>query len=218
MVIDDEYLSIIHGIQPVDWDGDRKEVLLTASIAGVTQFDLELGNRFKLTQMVAGNPVPFPGCGAGEVGVGDPQSEEPLLGTIEPWHGHQAVVYTLRQDKKEQVGRHRMWERHVVEDQMVGGHALVWADFDRDGRDEMVVGYREKAGARKVPGLNVYDIQFDRQADPAFSSQKHVIDAGGIATEGAVAADLNRDGRMDIVAIGRGSQNLKWYENLGMDR
>jgi hypothetical protein len=33
--------------------------------------------------------------------------------------------------------------------------------------------------------------------------------------EGAVAADINRHGRLDLVVIGGRTNNLVWYENLG---
>ena len=35
----------------------------------------------------------------------------------------------------------------------------------------------------------------------------------GIAVEGAVAADMNGDGRLDLVVIGGRTNNLVWYEN-----
>jgi len=37
----------------------------------------------------------------------------------------------------------------------------------------------------------------------------------GIAVEGAVAADLNLDGRLDLVVIAGRTNNLAWYENVG---
>jgi hypothetical protein len=43
--------------------------------------------------------------------------------------------------------------------------------------------------------------------------KKHVIDAGGMATEDLVVGDLTGNGRPDIVAGGRSTQNLKLYVN-----
>jgi len=36
-----------------------------------------------------------------------------------------------------------------------------------------------------------------------------------MAGSSCVAADLNADGRLDVVCIGATTANLKWYENLG---
>jgi hypothetical protein len=40
-----------------------------------------------------------------------------------------------------------------------------------------------------------------------------VVDAGGVATEDLVVADFNGDGRLDIVAGGRATHNVKLYVN-----
>ena len=44
---------------------------------------------------------------------------------------------------------------------------------------------------------------------------RHVLDDGGVAVEDLVAADLDGDGRPDVVAGGRASHNVKIYWNLG---
>jgi hypothetical protein len=36
-----------------------------------------------------------------------------------------------------------------------------------------------------------------------------------MAASCAVMADMNGDGRPDVVAIGASTGNVKWYENLG---
>ena len=45
--------------------------------------------------------------------------------------------------------------------------------------------------------------------------KKHAIDDGGIATEDVIASDLTGDGRLDIVAGGRATHNIKLYINAG---
>ena len=42
---------------------------------------------------------------------------------------------------------------------------------------------------------------------------KHVVDAGGVATEDLVVADFTGDGRPDILAGGRATHNVKLYVN-----
>ncbi len=45
--------------------------------------------------------------------------------------------------------------------------------------------------------------------------ERTVIDDGGVAVEDLTAADLNGDGRIDIVAVGRQTGNVRIYWNLG---
>jgi hypothetical protein len=96
-----------------------------------------------------------------------------------------------------------LWTRSVIEEQLTGGHALGWGDFDKDGDDELAVGWRDKEG-----GLALYEIDRDGKV-----VAKHPIDAGGMATEDLAVADLDGDGRPDIVASGRRTSNVKIYFN-----
>ncbi|GIT31070.1 MAG: hypothetical protein Ct9H300mP1_31160 [Planctomycetaceae bacterium] len=86
------------------------------------------------------------------------------------------------------------------------GHALWTADVDGDGSDEIVFGHSDPP---KVPGVNVYDAKDKSGA----KWTRHVVDAGGVATEDLVVADFNGDGRPDIVAGGRATHNVKLYVN-----
>ena len=129
-----------------------------------------------------------------------------MVATIEPWHGNQVVVY-LGPDHGGSM------RRFVIDDQLKGGHAIWFDDFDQDGEAELLVGFRENAGPKQLPGLNIYDLHID--AENNVTAEKHVIDDGGMATEDARSADLNGDGWPDIVAFGRATTNIKYYENLG---
>jgi len=99
-----------------------------------------------------------------------------------------------------------LWTRRAIEDQLAGGHALGWGDFDKDGDDELAVGWRDKEG-----GLALYDLGRDGNI-----IAKHMIDAGGMATEDLTVADLDGDGRPDIAASGRRTSNVKIYFNRGV--
>jgi len=39
-----------------------------------------------------------------------------------------------------------------------------------------------------------------------------------MAASGLEVADLNGDGRLDIISVGTATAHIKWYENLGSGR
>lgn len=208
----DETLHVVHNL----WTqiGHKGKVtLLTASLEGITLFAGKSDGGWEKVRLTSGHPDPFPRSGSGEIKVGEFGEEIPLMGSIEPWHAHQAVVYTPLQKNTSDPAEN--WERHVVDDQIAGGHAVAFADFDGDGVDEFLVGFREKAGPKEIPGLNLYDLDFDSARSPSLTWTKHVIDEGGMATEDAVVADFNGDQRPDIAAFGRATHNIRLYLNKG---
>ena len=131
-----------------------------------------------------------------------------LIATIEPMHGTSLVVYL--QSKKDPA----KFERRVLDDSFRRGHALWLADVDGDNMDEIIVGHSDTgAGENRKRGVYV----FDAQDATGTKWVKHVIDEGGVAVEDAVAGDLTGDGRIDIVAGGRYTHNIKLYVNLGSE-
>ncbi len=88
--------------------------------------------------------------------------------------------------------------------------AGVVADLDGDGADEIIAGWRDTVPGKSPPGINIY-----KANDGATAWQKHPLERGGVATEDLACADLNGDGRTDIVAVGRATGNVKIYWNEG---
>jgi len=96
------------------------------------------------------------------------------------------------------------WDRRVLDDTLNEGHALVVADFDGDGVDEIIAGWRAGGG-----GLRLY-----RPADAKGERfTKSDLDPG-MPAEGAVAADINGDGRLDLVVVAGRANKLVWYEQV----
>lgn len=199
----DESLTVLHGLCVADLDGDGRDEILTASFEGIYRFDLEGQTpnlHWKKTQISVGAPPvsPAPGAarGSSEIIPGRFVDGRPFLAAIEPWHGHQVVIYTPGDPDG-------LWQRRVLDDTLREGHALVVADLDQDGVDEIVAGWRGGDG-----GLRLYDPLDDRG-----SGFRTIAIDQGIAVEGAVAADINNDGRLDLVVIGGRTNNVVWYEN-----
>ena len=85
---------------------------------------------------------------------------------------------------------------------------------DGEGDDEIIIGQRDPSKdpkrSPKGPGLFVYS---PNRGEWGLAFDRHVIDDGGVAVEDAMAADLDGDGRPDLIAGGRATHNLKVYWN-----
>jgi hypothetical protein len=192
-LIGDENEGVVHGIYVIDWDGNGRDEILTASFVGIDLYKLGKDGRWSRTEIAMGDPAPWPKGGSSDVAVGRAGGAR-YIAAIEPWHGNQVAVYR-------QKGA--TWERHVIDDTLVDGHTIWTADLNGGGNDEIIAGFR--GGKRSV---FIYSFDGARWS-------KQVLDDGGMAAAACAAADLNGDGRNDVACIGSATANLKWYENLG---
>jgi hypothetical protein len=203
----DESLHVMHNFHPIPAAFGKGSDILTASYEGVHRlFRGEKG--WKKVQLGTGNQDnPKGNRGASEIKQGQLKGGLPFIATIEPWHGHQVVVYTPGDDPR------KPWNRQVLDDQLKWGHAVWCADLDGDGSDELIIGVRdnlsnkpgERSGVRIYKALDNKGTKWSRQ----------LVDEGGVAIEDLAAADLDGDGRIDLVAVGRATKNVRIYRNLG---
>jgi hypothetical protein len=111
------------------------------------------------------------------------------------------------------------WKQHVIDDTWTQAHAIVLADLDNDGVPELITGKRFMAHNGDDPEenapLGVYYYKLTRGPNPVWT--KHVIsyDEGIGAGLNIVVADINGDGRLDIVVTGKWGGPV-WFENRGI--
>ena len=195
-LIGDQNEGVVHGIYVIDWDGDGRDELLTASFVGIDLYKLGKDGQWTRTEIAKGDPAAWPKGGSSDVAAGRIGGVR-YLAAIEPWHGNRVAFYRQRGAS---------WQRRVIDDALADGHTIVTADLNGDGNDEIIAGFR--GGKHSV---------FIYYADDAHGERwsKRVLDDGGMAAAACSAADLNADGRIDVACIGAATANLKWYENLG---
>lgn len=129
----------------------------------------------------------------GEGAPGEVKAGRRHLATIDPWHGNKLVIYAGG------AAASAVSAREVIDDTLTDGHALGWGDFDGDGDDEVAAGWRKKPW-----GVAVY------RRSGAGGWRKTMVD-DGMATEDIAVADLDGDGRPEIVAGGRATSNIRIY-------
>ncbi|MFT3702700.1 MAG: hypothetical protein QM802_10035 [Agriterribacter sp.] len=120
------------------------------------------------------------------------------MATVEPMHGTAIVVYLKDDDVK----------RIVLDDNVKEGHALAVADFMGTGGQQIVAGWRIPNKEGKV-GIKLFA---PKNADGT-AWESTWVDENGMACEDIQVADLDGNGKPDIVASGRATKNLKIYWN-----
>lgn len=203
-VLNDE-LHVVHNFWPSNMDDDPEQELLVVSFEGVHLLDRKKDGSYQRTRIGAGDQKSSPNRGASEIKRGKLASGDDYIATIEPWHGNQVVVYT-RPEKRTEDG---LWKRTVLDSDLKWGHAVWCANVDDDADEELIIGVRDDKDERHRRGLRIYD----PNSKGELSWKKSVIDPGSVAIEDLAAADLNGDGKTDIVAVGRQTHNVKIYWN-----
>jgi hypothetical protein len=192
----DQSMHITHNLELVD-KGNSDDLYIGGK-EGVKAFSFNNGD----WEMHPNGAWLVDDHGFGEIRIGKTQNGKNFLTGVEPFHGPTLTTYLQDGEvfSKSNLGRHLLTEN------MKQGHGLAAADLLEMGEDQIVVGWRE-ANTDGDLGIKLFV--------PAANGnwESHWIDKNGMACEDLKVADLNNDGKLDIIASGRATNNLKIYWN-----
>ncbi|MFH0795578.1 MAG: VCBS repeat-containing protein [Candidatus Omnitrophota bacterium] len=112
----------------------------------------------------------------------------------------------------------RRWFEHPIDPFNSQYHDMHWVDIDNDGECEIVTGKRYRAHDDNDPGaFDDYGIYYFKWNGRSFSKQVIIYgpprESTGIGIFSTVA-DLNGDGRLDLVAPGKDGLYVFWNQGI----
>jgi hypothetical protein len=209
--VDDKLYGVVHHLHAIKWNPGKRDDLIVAGFDGIMLYTPSGHGdklKFERKQLAKGDePRDVPGAGGMTKGSNDVYQlyikGKRFLAAQEPWHGDEIVVYTNKAGK---------WERNVIFKGLIQGHEMAVGDLNGDGRDDIVAVDVTNRGKPTPASVHI----FYSEDDSGTHWRHELLDQDMMAGSGVVVADINGDGRPDIVAIS-GSQ-VKYYENLGVGK
>ncbi|MGC3946097.1 MAG: VCBS repeat-containing protein [Chryseolinea sp.] len=180
----DSTMHLTHNMELVQ-DGNR-ERLYVGGKEGVKIFDFD-GKQWTNTK-----PAYIQDASFGELRFAKSGGKQ-LLAGIQPMHGTMLVVYDASLQRK------------VLAEGFGQGHALAIGNITDPSTLQIVAGWREPDADKKV-GVKLY---VPSKSYAEWTS--YWIDENGMACEDLQVADLDGDGRKEVIAAGRSTHNLKVY-------
>lgn len=193
----DDSMHLTHNMTSKDLGVGEGETIFIGGKEGVKSFSFQDDKWF-----VGPTQESPPGHESfGEVALAEIPGRGMLLAGVEPMHGNQVTTYVATQESPQT-------QRIALDENLKEGHGIAIGDFLGNGSVQIVAGWRVPNEAGEM-GIKLYE-----PIDDSYSEFKtHWIDQGGMATESLTTADLNGDGKLDIIAAGRSTNNLKIYWN-----
>ena len=198
---------VLHAIEVFDLGNPSGcSAVFGASNLGVTLSrlnDVIPGDRYLKHVLDPGAAGISPKKGASEIHLGRFKDGRKFVATVEPWHGTDVAVYTVKDRARTEIKQtpFDLGPRNVIDSTLKEAHALWVADVDGDGDDEVFAGYRGGTG-----GVNVYDFDGSKW-------NKSVLDPD-VTAQDLRGGDIDGDGTPDVVAIGGKSHNVVWYRPI----
>jgi hypothetical protein len=183
----DHSMHLTHNLDVVE--SENRELIYIGGKEGIKIMGFENGNWSVRDWFVQDESF-------GEVSVNATAS---LVAGVQPMHGNQLAVYSKINDQV---------TRNVLTTALNQGHALKFVDLLGMGHSQIIVGWREPDATKKT-GIKMYRPD---STNPN-SWKEYWIDDNGIACEDLQVADLDGDGKKEIIAAGRATHNLKIYWN-----
>jgi len=206
----DESLHVVHNLWPVPRHGAKGRTSSAPSYEGVSLLS-------PLDRQVAAHPF-------GRRQPGKPQ--EPIAAPAKSnrasskaaessWPPSNPGTATRWSFYTEPAAKGELWDRHVLDTElkwaMASGRRTWMATARTNSSSASATIWTRRTGAAACASTKAVD---DKGAQWA----RHIVDSGGVAVEDITAGDLNGDGRIDIVAVGRQTKNIRIYWNEGVAR
>ncbi|MBX3012651.1 MAG: VCBS repeat-containing protein [Caldilineaceae bacterium] len=153
-------------------------------------------------QPIHGHPVDMDGDGGVDVVM--------ALGMLPPDHAHGGVAFEHHQIVwYEHTGDPTQgpWQKHIICERFPHAFEAIAADLDNDGQMEVVATAWDMTGRVAL---------FKHRGDPRGPWDMQILKEGWLRADQVIIADLNGDGRLDIIAAAeRGSNEVRWWRNEG---
>jgi hypothetical protein len=207
VISDDMHMTHNFDILSSPDDSERREHLVIGGKEGCS-VAADVDGSWKVVRRVrhAAYPSPLPGIGEVRIGwsVIDGR-KEPFGVAVEPMHGNTLALY-----RHDDANPETETPPHTVLDStLADGHALACGDVLGTGSDQVVIGWRGNPKQPRPVGIKL----FTPLDDKGTQWRESLIDDNTMACEDLVLADLDGDGKLDIVASGRATKNVKIYWN-----